>query len=512
MPIRISDNYLSQVLVGDLNRSLGRLLELQRQAGTMQRVNDFADDPRAVGAIQRYKTLLASNDQYLRNVTRSRSVVDGTDSALQDISGLLAEVRELSLRESSAVATPESRQTAVIQVDNLVNRMLDLLNTSVEGNYIFGGTRTDSPPFVRNGDTVIYQGNQDHMITDTGPHSQQVLNIPGSEFIGAMSSTLAGTADLAPRLTGTTDLDDLNLGSGWQPGRISIRDGNNDTWTVDLTGASTVDDVLTAIDTATGGAVTASIAPDGTGLQLDGTGPIMVGDLDDGTAATSLGINGASEADTFRGRDIRAALADTTALADIAALDGSLPLGTVEIETESGTTTVDFSGAVTVGDLKSTLEGALPGFQLRIDPSGLSIVSGDTTNFEVRNSGTPETASLLGLEGLGTPVRLFGVLEDLRTALENDDPDAVRSVAGELEALEQLVQAQMIKVGGRQQDLDWTETLLQKRDTELQSKLSLERDADVAQVSSDLAAAEMSYQSSLMVTSKLFQQNLMMYL
>jgi flagellin-like hook-associated protein FlgL len=327
-----------------------------------------------------------------------------------------------------------------------------------------------------------------------------------------MSSTLAGTADLAPRLTGTTDLDDLNLGSGWQPGRISIRDGNNDTWTVDLTGASTVDDVLTAIDTATGGAVTASIAPDGTGLQLDGTGPIMVGDLDDGTAATSLGINGASEADTFRGRDIRAALADTTALADIAALDGSLPLGTVEIETESGTTTVDFSGAVTVGDLKSTLEGALPGFQLRIDPSGLSIVSGDTTNFEVRNSGTPETASLLGLEGLGTPVRLFGVLEDLRTALENDDPDAVRSVAGELEALEQLVQAQMIKVGGRQQDLDWTETLLQKRDTELQSKLSLERDADVAQVSSDLAAAEMSYQSSLMVTSKLFQQNLMMYL
>ena len=51
-----------------------------------------------------------------------------------------------------------------------------------------------------------------------------------------------------------------------------------------------------------------------------------------------------------------------------------------------------------------------------------------------------------------------------------------------------------------------------QRDTELRSKLSLERDADVAEVSAALAQAEMSYQSSLLVTSKLFQSNLMMYL
>jgi len=512
MPIRISDNYLSQILVGDLNRSLGRLLELQRQASTMRRVNDFADDPRAVGAIQRYKTLLASNDQYLRNVTRSRSVVEGSDSALQDISGLLAEMRELSLRESSAVATTQSRQTAVIQVENLVDRMLDLLNSSVEGNYIFGGTRSDQPPFVRNGDTVIYQGNDDLMITSTGPHSQQVLNIPGSEFIGAMSATLSGSVDLAPRLDPTTSLGDINLGAGWQPGRIQIRDGNNTTWTVDLTGATTVDDVISAINTTTGGTVTAGLRADGAGLELAGTGPITVSELEDGTAATALGINGTSEADVFTRRDIRAALSTTTDLADIAALDGSLPLGTIEVDIDGVVTTVDFSGATTVADLQSSLSAALPGFQLRVDRSGLSIVSGSTENFEIRNAGAPDTATLLGLEGTGTPVRLFGVLEDLRAALQADDPEAIRGVAGELEALEQLIQAQMIKVGGRQRDLDWTETLLMKRDTELRSKLSLERDADVAQVSSDLAAAEMSYQSSLLVTSKLFQQNLMMYL
>ena len=38
MPIRISANYLSQTLVGGLNRSLGNMLELQRQAGSMLRI------------------------------------------------------------------------------------------------------------------------------------------------------------------------------------------------------------------------------------------------------------------------------------------------------------------------------------------------------------------------------------------------------------------------------------------------------------------------------------------
>ncbi len=92
------------------------------------------------------------------------------------------------------------------------------------------------------------------------------------------------------------------------------------------------------------------------------------------------------------------------------------------------------------------------------------------------------------------------------------DLDGVRGTLVELDALEQMIQSQIIKVGGRQRDVDWTESVLMQRDTQLRAKLSLERDADIAQVSADLAAAEMSYQSSLLVTSKLFQANLMMYL
>lgn len=512
MTIRISDNYLSKMLMSDLNRSLGRLLTYQRQAGTMRRVNDFAEDPRAVGAIQRYNALIANNSQYLRNLSRSSIIVESTDTALQDISNVLAEIRELALRESSAVATAQSRQTAVIEVNNLTNRLLDVLNTQVEGNYIFGGTRTNVPPFVRNADTVVYQGNDRILSVALGPGARQALNIPGNEFMGTMSATLTGSADLAPQLSGATLLADLNLGAGWESGTIEIRDGNNSTWNVNLSAAVTLDDVMAAITAATGGAVTASLNPDGTGLQLSGAGPLQVNEVGGGQTASTLGISGVAESNVFNGRDIRAGLAATTALADIAALDGSLPLGSIEVEVDGVITTIDLSGAATLGDLQAIFETAMPGYQLRLEQSGLSVVSNSTDTFFVRNAGVPNTASLLGIEGTGTPVRLFGVLEDLRSALNADDPVAIRGSLVELRALGQMMQALLIKNGGRQRDLEWIESTLMQRDTQLRSKLSFERDADIAQVASNLAAAEMSYQSSLLVTSKLFQVNLMMYL
>ena len=70
----------------------------------------------------------------------------------------------------------------------------------------------------------------------------------------------------------------------------------------------------------------------------------------------------------------------------------------------------------------------------------------------------------------------------------------------------------MIRNGGRQNDLDWSEGVLRQRNERLRSNLSLETDVDVAQVASDLSRAETTYQASLLVASKLYQTNLMQYL
>lgn len=512
MTIRITDSYMSNMLIGDLNRSLGRMLEQQRMAGSMRRINSFADDPRAVSTIQRYNSLISSNDEYLSNVTRSRLIVDGTDVALQNISDVLADVRVLALRESSAIATSQSMNTSAIEVDNQINRLLDVLNTTIEGNYIFSGYQLGEPTFVRSGDSVIYQGDSNIIYSRTGPNSTMPVNIPGSVFMGTQSSFLGGGSDMSPRLDLATDMSDLSLGNGWVPGVIAISDSDGNSYEVDLSSALTVGDAITTINTATGGTITASIRPDGTGLEFTGTGPLTVGEVGEGSTASSLGINAISGGNVLSGHDIRIAADVTTNLADIESMAGNLPLGILDVTWQGTVYNVDLSAAVTLGDMQTIFNGAVPGMELQIRDSSLVLIGNTPDQFQVASGDATDTASTLGLSGTGTPSRLFGMLEDLKGHLASGDKSAIRSVMTELQSIEDTVYQQMMKNGGRQNDLDWADEILRQRDERLRSNLSLEQDADVATVAAELSRAETSYQASLLVTSKLFTSNLMQYL
>jgi flagellin-like hook-associated protein FlgL len=176
------------------------------------------------------------------------------------------------------------------------------------------------------------------------------------------------------------------------------------------------------------------------------------------------------------------------------------------------TTAVDLSGANTLGDVQALVAAAVPGVQVDILDTGLVVIGGSPEPFAIRNGDGANSASALGINGSGTPVRLFGVLSDLKAALLAGDKLAVRGATAELESLEDKIYQLLMTVGGRQTDLDWADELLRQRDERLRANLSLEQDVDVAEVAANLSRAETSYQASLLVTSRLYQMNLMDFL
>jgi len=338
------------------------------------------------------------------------------------------------------------------------------------------------------------------------------VNIPGNVFMGTQSSALGGNTDMAPRLQGSTPLADLDLGQGWVAGSITVVDGTGSAWEVDLSSAATIADVTAAIATATGGAVNAAISSNGTSLVLSGSGPLTVSEGVGGGTAASLGINAVSSGNILTGRDIRPAADVTTSLADIESLAGKLPLGTINVDWQGTVYSVDLSAAATLGDLSTIFNGAVPGMELEVRDSSLTVIGSSPEMFTITNADATNTATALGIYGDGSPVRLFGLLEDLQAALAAGDKDSIRGAMNELTAIEDTVYRLMMKNGGRQTDLDWAENILLQRNERLRSNLSLEYDADIAQVATDLSRAETSYQASLLVTSKLYQTNLMQYL
>jgi flagellin-like hook-associated protein FlgL len=187
-------------------------------------------------------------------------------------------------------------------------------------------------------------------------------------------------------------------------------------------------------------------------------------------------------------------------------------LGLMDVVWQGTTYSVDFSGATTLGDLVAGFNATVPGMELEVRDSSIVLITGSPESFEVFNADATDTASALGVAGSGSPVRLFGMLEDLKTALENGDKDAIRGAINELTSIEDTIYQLMMRNGGRQTDLDWADSTLRQRDERLRSNLSLEYDADVAEVASELSRAESTYQASLLVTSRLYESNLMMYL
>lgn len=108
------------------------------------------------------------------------------------------------------------------------------------------------------------------------------------------------------RLQNDLDLSQLNGGEGVQRGSIRIQDRSGQSATVDLSRATTMQEVTDAINDASGIQIAASI--DGDRITLTdgsgGAGSIVVQEVGTGSTASDLGILGSSASNILSGNDI----------------------------------------------------------------------------------------------------------------------------------------------------------------------------------------------------------------
>ena len=126
-----------------------------------------------------------------------------------------------------------------------------------------------------------------------------------AEDLGLANTTGTGSAILAG--LGTSLLSRLNGGSGIPLGVISIQSrGGSSATNVDLTGSTTIRDVLDKINNASAG-VKATLNSAGNGIEItdsaNGSGNLVIGDVS-GTTAAALGIAGTTSAASVQGANL----------------------------------------------------------------------------------------------------------------------------------------------------------------------------------------------------------------
>ncbi len=165
-------------------------------------------------------------------------------------------------------------------------------------------------------------------VADDGRSLEVRNRVSGADLTIEENGGLTATALGLRSMHGGTRLTSLNDGKGVRTVagadfRITTRD--NTTIDVDLDGARTLQEVISRLNAAGGGAIAASFVAQGNGLRIvdltAGAGTLRIEELNGSLAATDLGLNVTATGNQLVGRDVNPVKVDSpfTALLELSA-------------------------------------------------------------------------------------------------------------------------------------------------------------------------------------------------
>ncbi|HDD35357.1 MAG TPA: flagellar hook-associated protein 3 [Candidatus Desulfofervidus auxilii] len=139
-----------------------------------------SDDPFGMAKSLTYQRKLADIEQYKRNIKRAISWQNITEMALQEMTNLLVEAKEIAISQGSDTATSETRAMLAAHIEKLKEHALQIGNTKLGDQYVFAGYLTSTQPFVDTDNN--YHGDNGQIKVNISSYMQLSFNIPGSIF------------------------------------------------------------------------------------------------------------------------------------------------------------------------------------------------------------------------------------------------------------------------------------------------------------------------------------------
>jgi flagellar hook-associated protein 3 FlgL len=392
MNVPVSLLALTNQAITETSSQSDALAKIQEQASTGKTLTAPSDNPALAATLAANSAQNSQYSAYLDTINSVTSTMNEGVSVMQDASNIMVSAKSLALEGAQSSLDANDRAALAQQVDVLIQQLVSLGNTQINGQYIFSGAAVGTQPFVTsstNGDgttsQVAYAGSSNVPTTLAGPDATVTPYADGSVVFGTGARgtpTYTGTTGAAPG-TGTDSASgDVTLTlahtTTTYSGASGVQAGTSSPTGDTILGAHT----LTIDDTSGNGSA-------GT-VSLDG-GPAIAFTNGDTNLKVSNNTGGV-------------AYIDTSAIA--AGFNGTVNLtsnGTLSTDGGATTTPIDFSGNQQV-----------------TDSTNGSVINVDTSN--VTSTGTES------IEETGS-YSAFQVLISLRDALNDSSAGATAQTA-----------------------------------------------------------------------------------
>jgi len=167
----------------NLQDTQSRLMELNTQASSQQRINKPSDDAIGAGKVLNYRGSLAAITQYQSNIDTAKGWLNLADESLMQVSTVLTTLKGLAEQGATGTMTASDREATAYQVRQLFSQLVSLSNTEYEGSSIFAGHKTSDNAYEEA--LMVYDEDGKSLGLATGMADRSVL----VQFVGAEGAT-----------------------------------------------------------------------------------------------------------------------------------------------------------------------------------------------------------------------------------------------------------------------------------------------------------------------------------
>jgi len=149
--MRVTEVTKRDHVVDNIQRSSGKLQDIQVQMATGRRLNKTSDDPIGAARSQDIVTTMSSQKQLLQNVDDNIAWLLRSEIEIGSINEMLGKVRTLALSQSGSDSNEETRQMVAREFSAVSKTLFDTGNAREGKLYLFSGIKSLSPALEKNG-------------------------------------------------------------------------------------------------------------------------------------------------------------------------------------------------------------------------------------------------------------------------------------------------------------------------------------------------------------------------
>lgn len=518
MVMRVTQQSLYGTVLSQTNASLLSLVETNNQVSTEKRINKPSDDPTGTVESLNLRDELSQLSQYTTNMTQASNWLTQQDSTLTSVSTLVTSIKSLAEQASTGSMTRENRQEIATQLRQYYEQLVSLANTSYSGNSLYAGQKTDTSAFS---DTLWMTSNDDTF--DAALDASGGFSITGdADYTQLVQFMASGAGTNQPAFMYSSD-----GGETWTSGSYTTAAGDA-TQCLDLGNGLSITMASSALNTVQGCANNEDA--DGTWMWIRPTALYQGNDNDTVivTSASNSVVTG-SGAGTFD-HDVVVRVDDDTSFANGTTFGYSYSL-------DGGNTWVTGNTSGVCDGSSSQL--AIPGGTLTLSANGGSLTTGSqffvgttSADIAIAISGTDSVVvNGVGKDIFGGVYQAYGDTNYTAAAFTGSNAgnlfEAVGNLIGYLEtnneagiaeSLDQLTAAQntvlqaAASVGGKENRVSATQTMVETLTDNATTTLSGVEDADLTELITRLSQQELAYQAVLESSTKIMGMSLLNYI